>query len=231
MLTGLVYDIIIKLFNYSYYAKKFSLWYKYRNGPLEQPKFQNRLNAEFEWPEFDLADIYTGYICQMYIALFFAYFCPICTFITAVGFSIEYMLDKRILTRNSSVKNDYNFFMSREALKLLEKSIIIFAAGNLLFEYMFFKISIYSVSAFALTILFAIFTYYVTFETERGCLSSLVNYEDVCYTTAYHRGMFEHTYRNKDPSTRFTSKKFLGATKNYCTLEDSIEWLKVDRPD
>lgn len=141
------------------------------------------------------------------------------------------MLDKRALASMSSVKNDYNFMMSREALKLLEKSIIIFAAGNLLFEWMFFTVSKYTIIALGLTLIFLLMSIYIPFETERKCLSKLVNYENVSYSAAYFNGMFEHTYRNKDPSTRFTSKRFLGATKNYCTLEDAQEWLSKDRPD
>lgn len=45
--TGVIYDIIIKTINYGYFSKKFHLWWKYRNGPLEQPKIQSRLNKEF----------------------------------------------------------------------------------------------------------------------------------------------------------------------------------------
>ena len=44
IISGILYDIIIKSFNYSYRAKILMLWWKYRNGPLEQPKIQMRLN-------------------------------------------------------------------------------------------------------------------------------------------------------------------------------------------
>ena len=43
--------------------------------------------------------------------------------------------------------------------------------------------------------------------------------------------MLEHTYRNKDPSTRFTSRTVLGKMKNYCTLEDAQKWLLEKHED
>lgn len=50
VITGALTDVLIKGINYGYNAKKFHLWWNYRKGPLEQPKFQIRLNHDFEWP-------------------------------------------------------------------------------------------------------------------------------------------------------------------------------------
>lgn len=96
--------------------------------------------------------------------MFFSYFAPLSTFFTSVGFAIQYYLDKKILLRHSTVKKDYNFMMSREALKYLERSLIIFTAGNLLLEYLFFTISIYSLIALGISVIFLLLTLLVPFS-------------------------------------------------------------------
>ena len=51
-----------------------------------------------------MADIYTNYINQVYITLFFSPVAPLGTFITAVGFAVQYVIDKKVLTKQSSLK-------------------------------------------------------------------------------------------------------------------------------
>ena len=72
---------------------------------------------------------------QIYTASFYSYVAPVCVPALIIIFSIQYWIDKYNLTKRASFNHNFEFYISRVALKMFELSIIIFAGGNLLFSY------------------------------------------------------------------------------------------------
>ena len=112
---------------------------------------------------------------------------------------------------------------------MMERSLVVFSGGQLFFSYLYFGPTPYTILSLTLSLCFFALSKWLPFTSETKLLSSNDRCERFCYTTAYNHGMFEHTYRSEDPSTRLTSHQMFGRAKNYCTLPDCLDWLNSKR--
>ena len=99
-------------------------------------KFQIRLNQEFEFMEFDMAQRYSYYLLQIYTASFYSFLAPIGIFALIGIFLIQYWIDKFNLFTRSSMLNNFNYSLSKNVLTLFEGSVLVFATGNFIFSLM-----------------------------------------------------------------------------------------------
>jgi hypothetical protein len=70
----------------------------------------------------------------MYISIFYSPVVPIGLFITIVGFSVFYWVEKYVILRKKSIKNQLSIYVSLEMTEYLEFVISIYAISNLLFK-------------------------------------------------------------------------------------------------
>lgn len=131
-------QIATNLVNVPAILRRLQLWWYYsdKEENAEINQFQLRLNKQFEFVEFDMAQRYSYYLLQVYTASFYSFLAPIGIFALIGIFFIQYWIDKFNLFTRSSMLNNFNYSLSKNVLTLFEGSILIFAAGNFIFSLM-----------------------------------------------------------------------------------------------
>lgn len=110
-------------------------WRRFRYGVIDHDElFQFQYNQIVQLPQFDFADRYSYYLVQLFTLMAFSFINPICIPAIIIIFVFHYWIDKYNLFKCSSSTFPMNFTISRAILKILELSLLLFAAANYYFE-------------------------------------------------------------------------------------------------
>ena len=127
-------------------------------------EFQNTLNSRLLYNKFDLALIEAEYIVQLYTASFYAYLLPIGDLFTGLLLIGHFWSDKIILLTCSSYNHEYSYDLTRTLLILSQSSILIYAAGVLIFSN--YTMEIYPLSSVGFFIALGYVLFYVFVSTQ-----------------------------------------------------------------
>ena len=72
----------------------------------------------------------------LYIILFFSYIAPLCIPFAVAAMALHYWIDKYNLLKCSSSTVALSFPVARTVLKMFELGVVVFAGGNLYFNYL-----------------------------------------------------------------------------------------------
>lgn len=102
---------------------------------------------------------------QVYTVSFFAYPMPYGTAVVLVAFLLEFWIDKWRLFNRCSLKDDFNYKMTKISSKLFMSSVWIYAVGNFIFAYAFTRrISWPSVVSLTAATLFMLYLWFLPSE-------------------------------------------------------------------
>jgi len=176
---------------------------------------------EIELQPFDLASRYTHYIMQTYTISFFAYLMPYGTLVLIITFFLELYIDKLKLFYRSSLKDDFNYEMTRIASKLFMSSVWIYAIGNFIFGIAFTRqITWYNVISLSAATMFMIYLWLLPNSWEYVILDKIIQYEVENYDLCRQTNKFEHTYRNQNPASKLASTSGRKRALNWFTLPE-----------
>lgn len=171
--------------------------------------FQIQLNEIYEKPHFEIAERYSYYIVQIFTASFYAYLAPIGILFLTVTFAVQYWVDKINLFRRSSALYDVDFVLSRNAIKLFESSLFVFAAGNFLFSMVMHHKYVNWVNVMGLVIAFVYVLVIVFMPTkiEKYFMDKEGYFpEHVTYSRCIKDKKFRQNYWTSNPATKFVKE-------------------------
>lgn len=87
-----------------------------------------------EYPDYDLGKRYAEVMKVMWFTMLYTWIIPIAPIISFLGLSLYYFVDKFVLLRKCSVKQSISIKLSRRIFKLLEMSLLLQPAGEILFD-------------------------------------------------------------------------------------------------
>lgn len=145
-------------------------------------------------------------------------------------FSVEYLIDKMNLFCRTSLKDDFNFDMTRVATKLFESSVFVFALGNLIFSWQIeHHVSTYAVIGMVVATLFMVYLWLLPSRIENILVANLVRFEQFSYDYCKIMNRFEHTYRNQNPASRLSSLTAVKKMENWALLPEDLQMLQNAR--
>ena len=187
------------------------------------PIHQDRLNQQLELQPFDLSSRYTHYIMQVFTISFFAYPMPFGTAVVLVAFLIEFFIDKYRLFLRCSLKDDFNYEMTKISSKLFMSSVWIYALGNFIFAYAFTRvISWPTIVSLTAATLFMVYLWMLPAEWEFTIQDNLLQYEQFSYHYCQRNNLFEHTYRNQNPASKLASGTSARKAHNWFVLQEDL---------
>lgn len=170
-----------------------------------------------------MGSVYLEYLNSLFLAAFFAYVAPWGSLYVALISTFAYWIDKWHLTKHSSLKTHYSYDMSTEALKLFEFVPFIFVLGQILFSYMFHGPSWILWVALLVSFVYPIIMNNLPAFLYIRLMSTWLRYEKFSYGYCEQNHLFDHTYLNSNPLTRFSSA--LHDKSDFMTLEEAQQYL------
>jgi len=160
---------------------------------------------------------------QVYTVSFFAYPIPFGTAAVLIAFLLEFFIDKWTLFFRSSLKDDFNYEMSRVSSKLLMSSVWIYAVGNFIFSYAFTRVIYWpTIVSLTLATLFMAYLWLLPAEWEFAIQDFLTQYETLSYHYCQRNSLFEHTYRNQNPASKLASGTSTRKAAKWFVLQDDL---------
>lgn len=95
---------------------------------------QQEANSLMEYPDYDLGKRYAEVMKVMWFTMLYTWLVPIAPIISFFGLALYYLVDKFVLLRRCSVKQSISINLSRKIFKLLEISLLLQPAGEILFD-------------------------------------------------------------------------------------------------
>lgn len=129
--------------------------------------------------------------------------------------AVQYWIDKLNLFTRSSLKYEFDFFVSKSILKLFECSLIIFAVGNFIFSkavrgdnihYDGDKINYVNVVSLIIASLYTFLILFAPSHWEKKLFGSYEEIEKKTYSTCLNDQKFKETYSTSNPGTRFVKE-------------------------
>jgi hypothetical protein len=158
---------------------------------------------------------------QTYTISFFAYLMPYGTLVLIITFFLELYIDKWKLFFRSSLKDDFNYEMTRIASKLFMSSVWIYAMGNFIFGIAFTRqLTWYSVISLSAATIFMIYLWLLPNSWEFIILDKIMRYEAENYDLCKQTNKFQHTYRNQNPASKLASTSCSKRALNWFALPE-----------
>ena len=133
---------------------------------------------------------------------FYAYLVPVIVPFIVIIFSLQFWVDKLTLFKRSSLKYNFDFFLTRMVLKIFESSIFVFAIGwNLFSFYSKNGVNIYNLIGLGIAALYCLFLVFGGKKMEKRFFGSYEFSETKTYDDCVSDGNFEATYWIKNPAT------------------------------
>ncbi|EFX60263.1 hypothetical protein DAPPUDRAFT_344353 [Daphnia pulex] len=202
----LLYQLVLP----SWVGREVRRWWRYRGKGAEEAvgKFQCQLNKEFEYPEYELAKRYSYYVYKVMVAVFFAYPAPLGVFITLLTLALMYWIDKVNLFARSSLYYAGNLSVSNHALRMLQFSLLLYAASIFFFA----SSSQGSLNVPALCGLIVAFLYELLVLAAPAQLGRVIFGREAAadrfiYDECVGDGKFNETYWSRNPATMLVEEQ------------------------
>lgn len=148
---------------------------------------------------------------------------PFGTALVLIASIVEFWIDKWRLFCRTSLKDDFNYEMTRISSKLFMSSVWLYAVGNFIFSYAFTGVIRWPniVSLTAATIFMA-YLWLLPAEWEFAIQEHMIQYETLSYHYCQHNNLFEHTYRNQNPASKMSSATSARKAGNWFMLQEDL---------
>jgi hypothetical protein len=142
------------------------------------------------------------------VAVFFAYPAPLGLVVTFLTLGIMYWIDKINLFKRSSLYYNGNISISNHAFKILQVSLLIYAAAIFYFSSINDdQINILTLGGTALAFIYVIFILAAPLKLERLILGRESASDKYIYDECVSDGKFNETYWSRNPATTLVDEQ------------------------